>query len=217
MKFKYPSTPHLPWSLGAKDDDDSVLTSVNHFEGKHVIVTVKMDGENTSLYKDYFHTRSLNSRSHVSQDWVKNFHAQFKYKIPEGWRICGESLYAHHSIFYNKLESYFQVFNIWNEKLCLSWEETKKFCEELNLIMVPILYEGIWNENLIRTFFADKFGEDEMEGYVVRVSSSFNYDNFYLNYAKFVRAGHVKTDSHWKNKPMILNMLKHESTKERLV
>jgi len=49
MRVKYPRTPHLPWSPGASSDDVRHL-NIDHFKNKQVVVTEKMDGENTSLY-----------------------------------------------------------------------------------------------------------------------------------------------------------------------
>lgn len=71
----------------------------------------------TSLYiVNGFHARSVDSRHHISRDWLAQFHSSIAYNIPEGWRICGEYLYAKHSIFYENLPSYFLGFSIWNEK-----------------------------------------------------------------------------------------------------
>lgn len=50
-RYKYPRTPHLPWSPGAtKDDVRCINTEI--FTGKRVVITEKMDGENTTLYSD---------------------------------------------------------------------------------------------------------------------------------------------------------------------
>ena len=67
---KYPRTPHLPWSPGASQDDVFSLDA-RHFEGQTVIITEKMDGENTTLYRDYLHARSVDGRHHPSRNWVK--------------------------------------------------------------------------------------------------------------------------------------------------
>ena len=72
---KYPRTWHLPWSPGATKDD-RVLPDTAHFNSQEVVVTVKMDGENTTLYPDYLHARSLDSRNHPSRNWIKNLHSQ---------------------------------------------------------------------------------------------------------------------------------------------
>lgn len=73
---KYPRTYHLPWSPGLTDDD-RMLPSTKVFEGKQVVVTEKMDGENTTMYRDYMHARSLEEEHHESRCWVKKFMAKF--------------------------------------------------------------------------------------------------------------------------------------------
>ena len=62
---KYPRTYHLPWS--SPSSDDRVASSLNHFVGQEVVVTEKLDGENTSLYNDYVHARSLEKASGADQ------------------------------------------------------------------------------------------------------------------------------------------------------
>ena len=111
--MKYPKTPHVPWSQGTSDD--KTLLDDNQFHNKDVIVTLKMDGENTSIYNDYIHARSLYSPTHPSQSWVKKLAGEVGYKLLDSERICGENLYARHTIPYNDLESYFMVFSIWTK------------------------------------------------------------------------------------------------------
>lgn len=69
QKYKYPRTYHVPWSPGTTSDD-RLLKSVDQFVGKCVVVTEKMDGENTTMSKDYVHARSLDSMYHPSRDHV---------------------------------------------------------------------------------------------------------------------------------------------------
>lgn len=204
-RFKYPRTPHLPWSEGATSDD-KILTSTDHFNGKQVVITEKMDGENTTLYRDYYHARSIDSRHHPSRTWVKQMHATIANDIPNDWRICGENLYARHSIAYSNLQSYFYVFSIWNEvNNCLSWAETEEWADLLGLHTVPVLYKGIWNEEQVRQ---NSFRFDhEAEGYVVRLAESFNYSNFSKSIAKYVRKNHVQTDKHWMEVEVVPNKL----------
>lgn len=193
---KYPRTYHLPWSLGLTDDD-RCLNNTNCFENKRVIVTTKFDGENSSLYTDYTHARSVDSRNHASRNWLKGFWSQFCGDIPDGWRICGENMYAKHSIFYDNLETYFYGFSIWNEhNVCLSWDETLEYFECLGITPVTVLYDDIFNEDKIKSLW-DKSKWDTMEGYVVRIADSFSYGNFNKSVAKFVRNGHVQTTGHW--------------------
>lgn len=204
-RVKYPRTPHLPWSSG-NTDDDVMLANVKHFEGKEVVVTEKLDGENISMYSDYMHARSLNNRPHVSREWVKKLHASISYSIPAGWRLCGENVYARHSIAYENLESYFYLFSIWNEQnICLSWSETLEWAGLLGLKTPREFYRGTWNEKLISQLSIDT---KSCEGYVVRTTESFYYNSFKDHVAKWVRKEHVApNDDHWMNKEVIPNTL----------
>lgn len=74
MRTKYPRTAHLPWSPGATSDD-IYQGNLSPFAGKQVVVTEKMDGENTTLYRDFVHARSIDSRFHPSRTWVKALQA----------------------------------------------------------------------------------------------------------------------------------------------
>lgn len=210
--YKYPRTFHVPWSAGTKSDD-RVLKSVEHFTGKEVVVTEKLDGENTTMYCDHIHARSLDSRNHPSRNWVKGLWGGIKHEIPPDWRICGENLYAKHSIFYDKLTAYFYVFGIYDERnVCLSWQETKELSQALGLEIVPQLYLGTWDEQLFANFYQNVmvgksvFG-DTGEGFVVRVTSEFPYNEFDTSVAKWVRPQHVQTSQFWLSEPIVPNKI----------
>lgn len=205
---KYPRTPHLPWSRTV-GDDDKILPDDSIFLNKNVVITEKMDGENTSIYRDHLHARSIDSRYHPSRAWIANFANTFSYKMPEGWRICGENLYAKHSIKYNSLKSYFYGFSIWNENnKCLSWGETLKYFECFGITAVPILYEGIYDRNIIKRVTSN-LDTKKQEGYVIRNRDSFNYDDFKCNVGKYVRKSHVQTDKHWMHSELEINNLEN--------
>ncbi len=206
-RTKYPRSFHLPWSLGATSDD-KVLASVEHFTGQEVVVTAKMDGENTSLYRDGIHARSLDGAHHESQAWVRSLQGRIGHEIPENWRVCGENLFARHSIAYQGLPSYFQVFSIWNERNeALSWDETTEWAELFGLVAVPVLWRGIWDEETVKSLYRSTLDGNVLEGYVVRVAASFPYAAFAKSLAKFVRANHVTTDQHWKSQAVVPNKL----------
>lgn len=199
---KYPRTLHLPWSPGSTNDD-KVIDDVSHFRGKEVVVTVKMDGENTTMYRDYIHARSVDSKDHPSRHWVKNLHSNIHSSIPEGWRICGENLWAKHSIHYKHLENFFLVFSIWDENnKCLSWRDTENWAAYIGLKTVPVLYKGPW---LDRNFYQETWQGDPCEGYVVRLANEFPYGLFEKCVVKYVRKGHVQTDEHWLNSHIVKN------------
>lgn len=152
---------------------------------------------NSSLYKDYFHARSLDGNNHWTQNWLKRFHAGFSFDIPQGWRICGENLFALHSIGYENLDTYFFCFSIWTDKnVCLSVDETLEYCDLFGIQYVPILYRGIYDEGKIKAISLDI---TKQEGYVIRKSRSFDYGEFSKCVAKFVRKNHVQNTVHnWK-------------------
>lgn len=205
---KYPRTYHLPWSDGL-NEDDRVLESIEHFRNKRIIVTKKMDGENTTMYSDYIHARSIDGRSHKSRDWVKQFWSTIAHDIPEQWRIVGENLFAEHSIHYDDLESYFYGFQIWNDKnVCLSWEETLDWFKLFGIIPVEILYDGLFNESVIKLLGKDLVWEKD-EGYVIRLAEEFSYSDFRKSVAKYVRKNHIQTVKHWMyGQEVIPNKLK---------
>ncbi len=195
------------WSPGTTSDD-RILTSHDHFKGQEVIVTEKMDGENTSIYRDFVHARSLDSNHHPSRCYVKQLQGTIGKDIPEGYRICGENMYAKHSIPYTNLEDFFLTFSVWREKFCTSWDETLEWCELLNIKHVPVLYEGIWDEELIKGLYIPSLQSETMEGYVVRLRRGFQYENSAKSIAKFVRKSHVKTDSHWMQQMVVPNKVR---------
>ncbi len=62
-KYKYHRTPHLPFSEGATSDDKILKTDDHFYRMEDVVVTIKMDGENTTVYPDgTFHARSIASK-----------------------------------------------------------------------------------------------------------------------------------------------------------
>ena len=201
---KYPRTYHLPWSQNI-NDDDRMMKDLDFFIGKEVVVTEKMDGENTNIYTNYIHARSVDGNSHPSRDWVKQFASTFQYDIPKGWRVCGENLFAKHSIEYNQLPSFFLGFSVWDEKnICLDWDTTKEWFDLLGVIPAPEMYRGIWNEEAIKNLWDEKKW-DSCEGYVVRVTEGIPYSNFRFSVGKFVRKNHVQTVKHWMAGKMIEN------------
>lgn len=204
-KVKYPRTPHFEWSPG-KTKDDRTLFDLSNFVGRYVIFTEKMDGENTTMMKDWYFARSLDSLDHPSRHWVKGLWGNVRYDIPDGWRICGENLFAKHSLYYKDLPSYFMVFSIWNEKNeCLSVKETLEWCELLNLEFVPILHHGKFDLEFVKNFKVDT---EKQEGFVMRIVDSFHYDDFNKSVVKWVRPGHVKTEKHWMFDKIIKNKLR---------
>lgn len=204
MRVHYPRTPHLPWSPGATADDVRAR-DLSGLAGRHVIVTEKMDGENTTLYRDGLHARSLDSAHHPSRAWVKALHSRVAAQIPEGWRICGENLFAEHSISYDALDGYFYGFSVWDGVRCLDWPSTVSFLQELGIPTPRVLWAGTFDEKAIQKQL--KLDLSRQEGYVVRAAEGFSYTEFAGRVAKWVRPSHVQTDTHWMHAEVVPNRL----------
>lgn len=215
--MKYPRTYHLPNSEGLTKDDKLIpLHDLRAMQSKEVVVTEKMDGENTTITKDSTWARSLDSTHHVSRSWLKQFASTFQHEIPESYRLCGENLYAKHSIFYDSLPSYFLLFSVWDGTRCLSWDDTEEWAKLLGIEIAPVLYRGEWNKEKIEACFSDKslYGP-EQEGYVVRIADSFEHSpgEPFKWIAKWVRKDHVQANTHWMDTEITPNLLSHEPAK----
>jgi hypothetical protein len=210
--IKYPRTYHFPWSENLQNDD-RMHDNIEFFNGKEIVGTIKIDGECTSLYPDYCHARSIDSKHHESRAWVKALHGQIAHEIPTGFRICGENMYAKHSIHYHHLKSYFYVYSIWDENnISLSWDDTVAYADILGLPTVPVFYRGVWGPEtrgeLEKAFKAyQDASQDPVEGYVVRVTGRVPYKDYRRSYGKMVRKGHVQTSVFWMREKVVPNEL----------
>ncbi len=203
---KYPRTFHHPLSGGVQSDDKTA-SDIAWLDTTDVVVTEKMDGENTTLYADGFHARSLDTTYHASRSWLAGFHAERAHLIPSDLRICGENLYACHSVKYDRLQSYFLGFSAWRNELCLSWADTMKTFASLNIIPAPTLFEGRLNKDTLQTII-DGINTKTQEGFVIRRASSFDIKDFTNSVIKWVRPHHVQTDAeHWSKAPLVPNGL----------
>lgn len=202
-RCKYPRTPHAPSSPGGTADDTR-LRDMSAFAGRRVVGTVKMDGENSTLYRDGLHARSIDGRSHPSRDWLKSFHAGVAGDIPEGWRVVVENMYAVHSIRYDTLPSYAVGLSVWDAaNACLGWDDTLEWLRLLGIVPARVVFDGTFDEATFRRLALP----DGEEGTVWRLADPFPYAAFGRSVAKVVRAGHVATDAHWMHGPVVPNGL----------
>lgn len=200
--YKYPRTPHLPSSLGATSDDKYASKETIDFlkSGVELVVTEKLDGGNLTFYRDDFHGRSLTSGTHAWDTAAKALWSSVRLEIPVGWRISGESLYARRSVPYDNLPGVYMVFGIWNENNeLISWDDTVEWCEMLDLPHAPVLYRGNNFDEAIN-IWSKTLNDSVSEGFVLRNSESFTYENFANNIAKWVRKDHVRTSADWRHR-----------------
>lgn len=191
LRIKYPRTYHLPWSPGLTDDDRQ-MPDLKALIGQEVVVTVKMDGENTSMTNEGVYARSRDTESHWSRDWVRGLHGRIKHEIPDAWRLCGENLFAKHSIKYDKLPSYFMGFAIWDTLECFPWDVTVQYFSMLDIPMVPVLWRGAFDESVVK-----KLDPGDQEGYVVRPTRMFHMSEFRRVVGKYVRENHNQCHGNW--------------------
>lgn len=208
---KYPRSYFVPWGEKVTKDDKK-LPNDDHFIGKDVVVTIKMDGENTTMYNDHIHARSIDSGSHPTRNKVKEIWSQVGYQLSEDERICGENLYAKHSVEYKELPSYFMVFSWWDGNTCLSWEETEFNAAACDLELVPVMYKGVYDQKKIHEIYEKEFKGEGCEGYVIRMADEFTYGQFRMSLMKYVdptfRAKVNASHGHWISQKITPNILK---------
>ena len=78
---------------------------------------------------------------------------------------------------------------------CLDWDTTLEWFELLGIEPVPVMYDGIYDETIIKGLWkqADR---EKCEGYVIRLASEIQYSEFRKKVAKYVRKNHVQTVKH---------------------
>lgn len=214
---RFPSILHISWSESDSDHEDDFIN-----ERHSVIVTEKMDGENFTLTRNFFHARSPDrSGSYLSDpvySWIKTLWGRIRYDIPENMRIIGEYVAVTHSLYYDSLPDYFLVFcivdRIRSYDYVLTWNRTVEICDLLELYTVPVLYTGRYNDSICQEIFKthpSKYQPQGIkEGIVVKTDTNFEYtsQDVRLCMSKAVRKDHVqKSEKHWRNKKGTFNGL----------
>ena len=202
---KYGRTFHLPISPGATNDD-KVMPSLNGLMLANLVVTEKMDGENTTIHCRGTHARSPDGRHHPSRDWIKGFAASISPYLKENERIVGENLFARHSIGYDALPSYFLGFALIVGDVIQPWDATLKRFSSLGITPVPTLYRGPFRADLFQDL-TSALDTSEQEGFVVRIVGSFSETDMQTHMGKYVRLGHVQTHTHWMRADIVPNTL----------
>lgn len=196
---RFPRTNHVPWSPGMTSDD-RVLPGLEQFRMRRIVVTVKRDGQNTTVYPTgELHARSPDAAPNAAQGPARAEAAMWQHDIPEGWRVCLENLYRKHSIAYDDLKSWLLGFHVWADSwddresgrtlhnVCLPWDETKEYFDLLGVTPVEVIYDGVFDERILR---AIRFDRERMEGWVVRDAGAIPYGDYSRLVGKFVREDH---------------------------
>jgi hypothetical protein len=200
---KYARTYHLPWSLGATSDD-KISDSVESLIGIDIVITEKLDGSNTGITN-----RGVYGRSHAdfsSNPWDKeawNLFYRIRNDISDGVFLFGEGMYGIHSIEYTNLDSYFYLFGVRDNNVWIPWEGVEEYSYLLDIPTVPVLFKGSVKSVRELQKLTEKLTSEpsalggQREGIVVRNADMFHNEDFDQNVMKWVRKGHVTTNTHW--------------------
>lgn len=198
---KYPRTYHFPFSPGTTSDD-RILHNWEQILQHPLVMTEKLDGENTCLKASGVYARS--HAAPTRNPWARNMLGvweRLKNDLGE-LEIFGENLYGIHSIEYERLPAHFFIFAIREQDHWLAWEEVVFYAKLVDLPVVPVVQQRHFTVDAIQACIqqgmkqGSAFGGD-CEGYVFRNAHGFPSSEFSQNVIKYVRKNHVKTDEHW--------------------
>lgn len=198
---KYGRTYHLPFSEGVSNDD-KILRDWQGLLEQQIVITEKLDGENSCLKSTGAFARSHSTPTR--NPWAKNMWTIWnRIKGDLGnIEIFGENLYGIHSIEYNQLSYHFYVFAVREGEHWLSWDEVLFYAELFELPTVPVFEIGQFSEREIKELIAQRMEEGSAfrgacEGVVIRNANNFSTIDFKFNVLKYVRKNHVQTNEHW--------------------
>jgi len=216
---KYPRTFHVPFSEGATNDDKKLI-NLKSFLNQEIIFTEKLDGSNAAITRNEVFARSHGQlATHPSFDWLKSRAREIQHLLDPDETIFGEYCYAVHSIPYHELPDYFFTFGIRMNDQWLSQEQLEQRANQLGLLVVPKLGEGIFStekdlkkEIIYHAHKQSCFG-GHREGLVIRKKESFRSDQFNDSIAKWVRKDHVQSSEHWMHQEIVRQKLKLKPSK----
>ena len=206
---KYPRTPHFHFSPGVSDDDVILPSSTSKLPcfTQEAVLTEKLDGGNCSIFRGKVFARTVGEEAtHPSFGAIKQLAGQISCLIPENIQIFCENLFAIHSINYDRLDSYMYIFAVLEEgERWLSWDEVVEWSDTLGVPTVPVIQRGLFGTQMIvQEIITMKMKQNSAvstgtpEGFVLRCTSGFQYNELDKYCAKYVRAGHIQTDEKWK-------------------
>jgi hypothetical protein len=200
---KYNRTFHLPYSPGSTNDD-RISKSVESLLGIDIVISEKLDGENTGITRGGVFARS--HAAYTTSPWsieVRKLHQRIGRDLDEDVFLFGENMEGIHSLEYSNLKSYFYLFAVRDGAIWIPWINVEEYAYLLDVPTVPILFKGqLQTEKELKTLVESLVSKPsqlggKIEGVVVRNAGMFHNDHFSENVMKWVRKGHVQTDEHW--------------------
>lgn len=145
-----------------------------------VTIEEKIDGANVAIIGgDPFRLQKRGSLIDVSEHQQYNRLKAWSMerwndlsKIKKGTYIYGEFMWATHHIYYDNLPDWFICFDVWDGKKFYNRLEKDDYCRELNLEIVPLIYNSYIDNILHLESFVrgpSKYSTDhDREGIVVK-------------------------------------------------
>jgi hypothetical protein len=181
---------HLPDSPGARPHD-RVQPDLSWLDGE-LVVTEKLDGGALTFTRDTVYGRSPAAGTRPWDRPATALWAMISYRIPDHWRVCGQSMYARRRIPYTDLPGVFIVSGLWDETdTLLGWDDTVDWANRLELPVVPVLYRG-GSLSAARTAWARSRTAETSEGYVIRRAGRVTAEDFPLQVVQWTRPGHSR-------------------------
>jgi len=223
---KYFRTFHVPWTKST-DSDDRILSSVEHFSDREVVITEKLDGENQTWTRDSVYARSHGGPpGHASNNLSKQLWESHRHLIDPGLSVFFEWTYALHSIWYRRMAaeySYVHIFGVRDDHTGehWAWEDVEMMAEHLGYPTVPVLWRGTLQDAKMLQVLMTGQGPSAWTGVpvVMRdrniildpehtaddnvregevVRVTSSFTDPDVSIAKVVRPRHVKSNDHWK-------------------
>lgn len=196
-----PMIPHLPWSFG-RGIDNLVHKSLAMFEGREVVVTLKMDGIPTAMSQSHLYTptKYVNTYpTHPTSASILTKYQAIRQKLPAGYSFYGENVLAQRTVPYPYAPNSFLVHTVMDETGCiLDYVASVMLCFEVGLEVVPSFYHGKFKADALRQasgiMNSLKIAGGLQEGFVVRNADAFNIRQYTVNTGKWVRSGFIDTN-----------------------
>lgn len=208
---KYPRTLHWPTSP-CVHSDDKCMNDVTHFLGNEIIITEKIDGANTALWRGDVYARSTGLPTRNGwMSMTRKHHAWKTRSLMDNVVLYGEDIFGVHSIEYDPVDES-ETLRIFAgrhttkdvvDDWFMSWDDLVETCTQLDLPVVPVIHRGVCHsasdiESILqREMLTESALGNTKEGFVIRTVDPFRPADFGKFVAKYVRPNHVQTDEHW--------------------
>ena len=217
MEFhSFPSTPYI-WD-GQKRRQEKQLSQeeTERLLTKELLVQEKIDGTNIGICFDeeemiLFQHRGDYIRTEEKEyqklrQWCNRHREDLETILGTRKILFGEWMLQKHTIFYDRLPSYFLAFDLFDreENKFVSQESLALSLKETSIYLLPLLYKGTMASlsDLQNLLGKSHFGSESMEGVYLRIDSGeWNEER-----AKYVLPSfHQSIKKHWKKQERVLN------------